>query len=94
MEKGTVKKITENGFGFILPDGAEKDIFFHANEVKDGAFNSLKEGQAVEFEIAEGQKGPNAVNVSPVDGADAPAESTDSDDAPAAEAEATDESAM
>ena len=69
MQKGTVKKITENGFGFILPDGAEKDIFFHANEVKDGAFNSLKEGQAVEFEIAEGQKGPNAVNVSPVDGA-------------------------
>jgi cold shock protein len=76
MENGTVKKITENGFGFILPDGAEKDIFFHANEVKDGAFNSLKEGDAVTFEMAEGQKGPNAVNVSK--SGDAPA-STDDD---------------
>ena len=69
MQKGIVKKVTENGFGFILPEGAEKDIFFHANEVNDGMFNSLKEGDAVTFEIGEGKKGPNAINVSKVDGA-------------------------
>ena len=79
MQKGTVKKVTDNGFGFILPDGEEKDIFFHANEVKDGLFNSLKEGTPVTFEIAEGQKGPNAVNVAPADDASSDDGASDAD---------------
>ncbi len=67
MMKGTITKITDRGFGFIKPDGQEKDLFFHAKEV-NGEFNSLQEGDVVSFEMAEGPKGPNAVNVT-VEGA-------------------------
>lgn len=60
--KGTITKLTDRGFGFIKPEGEDKDLFFHAKEV-NGEFNSLQEGDAVTFETADGPKGPNAVNV-------------------------------
>ncbi len=63
MATGTVKRlIRERGFGFILGnDGAE--IFFHRSAVQGDAFDSLVEGQAVEFDVERGQKGPRAANV-------------------------------
>lgn len=63
MNKGTIVRIMDKGYGFIKEDGGEKDIFFHSNEVVDASFDDLKEGDVVTFEIAEGQKGPNAVKV-------------------------------
>ncbi len=64
MAQGTIARLTDRGFGFIAQEGEEKDLFFHANELQDVDFNSLREGDAVTFEIADGQKGPNAVQVS------------------------------
>ncbi len=63
MAKGTIKQLFGNrGFGFIqVEDG--KDIFFHAKEVQGEAFDSLTEGQQVEFEVTDTPKGPNAINV-------------------------------
>lgn len=60
---GTIKKITDKGFGFITPEGGEKDVFFHSNSLVDVAFDSLREGDAVTFDVEESPKGPNAVNV-------------------------------
>ena len=64
MEKGTIARLTDRGYGFISYEEASKDLFFHASELKEVPFNDLKEGDEVTFEIAEGQKGSNAVNVS------------------------------
>lgn len=66
MQTGTIARLTDRGFGFISREGVDKDLFFHANELQGVEFNELKEGDQVQFEIAEGQKGPNAVNVSRV----------------------------
>lgn len=66
MEKGTIERVMDKGFGFIKSEASEKDLFFHANEVQNADFNDLKEGDTVEFEMAEGQKGPQAVNVTRV----------------------------
>lgn len=63
MEKGTIKRLTDRGFGFISHEGSEKDLFFHSNELKGVEFNDLKQGDKVTFEIAESEKGPNAINV-------------------------------
>lgn len=60
---GVIKKVTEKGFGFITPEGGEKDVFFHMNSLVDVDFNSLREGDAVSFEVEQSPKGPNAVNV-------------------------------
>ena len=60
---GTIKTLTEKGFGFIAREGEEKDLFFHANDLKDVTFNELKVGDAVSFDVEEGQKGPAAKNV-------------------------------
>ncbi len=65
--EGTIKRLTDRGFGFITYEGAEKDLFFHSNELKNVQFNDLKEGDKVTFEIAESPKGPNAVNVNKAD---------------------------
>jgi len=54
----------DKGYGFIKYDGAEKDLFFHSNELQNAEFNDLKGGEAVEFEVAQGQKGPQAIKVS------------------------------
>jgi len=61
--EGTIKTLTEKGFGFITVDGEEKDLFFHKNELKDVSYEELKVGDRVSFEKAESEKGPNAVNV-------------------------------
>lgn len=64
MNKGKIARLTDRGFGFISQDGAEKDLFFHASELQGVEFNDLQEGDEVTFEVAEGPKGQNAVNVS------------------------------
>ncbi len=64
MAKGTIKKLTDRGFGFITPEGSDKDLFFHSKELQGVQFNDLKEGDSVEFEVSESPKGPNATNVS------------------------------
>jgi len=51
------------GFGFIERENNEKDVFVHISAVKDAGMDSLDEGQAMTFEIEEGSKGPNAVNL-------------------------------
>ena len=61
--QGTIKKLTDRNFGFILQDGEEKDLFFHANELVGSDFNDLKEGDAVTFEVNNTPKGPAAVQV-------------------------------
>ena len=63
MTKGTIKRLTDKNFGFITYEGAEKDLFFHSNELKGVQFSELKEGDKVTFEIAQSPKGPNATNV-------------------------------
>jgi len=62
--EGTIKNlISDKGFGFIIVEGEEKDLFFHKNEVKGVTFEELKVGDKVSFEKADSAKGPNAVNV-------------------------------
>lgn len=66
MLKGTIARVTDKGFGFIAPENGEKDLFFHANDLQDVAFDDLREGDAVTFEAAEGPKGLNAINIQKV----------------------------
>jgi len=60
---GTIKTLTDKGFGFINVEGQEKDLFFHSNSLVGVQFNELREGDAVSFETEESPKGTNAVNV-------------------------------
>lgn len=66
MQQGTIARVTDKGFGFISIEGQEKDLFFHSNELVDVAFDSLREGDRVQFEVADGPKGKNATNVSKI----------------------------
>ena len=67
MSKGTVKWFNaEKGFGFITPDEGSADLFVHHSEIKSDGYATLADGQAVEFEVGEGQKGPCAKNVTAV----------------------------
>ncbi|MFH1855542.1 MAG: cold shock domain-containing protein [bacterium] len=84
MQTGTIKRLTDRGFGFIAIEGNDKDLFFHSNELKGVTFEELKEGDKVQFEITGSDKGDNATNVSRAD-ASAPAEEAEATDAPAAE---------
>jgi cold shock protein len=62
MSNGTVKFFNESkGFGFITPDDGGKDVFVHANELNG---NTITEGDKVSYDVEEGKKGLNAVNVS------------------------------
>jgi len=61
---GTIKTLTDRGFGFISREGETKDLFFHSKDLKGVTFDELKAGDMVSFEVAEGPKGPSAVNVS------------------------------
>ncbi len=66
MQEGTIAGLNEKGFGFIKRDGADKDLFFHMNELVNAKFDDLRVGDKVTFEVGEGPKGPNAVRVSKV----------------------------
>ena len=64
MAKGVVKWFSnEKGFGFITPDDGSKDVFVHHNAIQGEGYKSLDEGQQVEFDSEDGQKGPQASNV-------------------------------
>ena len=63
-ETGTVKWFNEGkGFGFITPDGGGKDLFAHFKEIQGSGFKTLAENQRVEFEVTQGQKGPQATRI-------------------------------
>ena len=65
IQTGTVKWFNEGkGFGFITPDDGGKDLFAHFKEIQgDGGFKTLNENQRVQFEVTQGQKGPQASNI-------------------------------
>jgi CspA family cold shock protein len=64
MATGVVKWFSdEKGFGFITPDDGGKDAFVHFSGIAGDGFRSLPEGARVEFEVSDGQKGPQATNV-------------------------------
>jgi CspA family cold shock protein len=58
----------QKGFGFITPDNGEKDCFVHHSAIQASGYKTLGEGDAVEFDMVQGQKGPAAQNVSKVGG--------------------------
>ena len=60
---GTIKRLTDKGFGFITGEGLAKDLFFHSNSLVGVTFDELKEGDAVSFETEQSPKGLNATNV-------------------------------
>jgi CspA family cold shock protein len=64
MATGTVKWFNDaKGYGFIAPEGGGKDLFVHFSQIAGSGFKSLAEGVKVEYEEREGQKGPEATNV-------------------------------
>ena len=95
MATGTIARLN-NGYGFITQEGSDKDLFFHVNELQGVAFDDLREGDKLSFEVGEGPKGQNAVNVSLVEegAADAAPVAANDNVAPAANDDAaTDEQA-
>ena len=67
MTQGTVKFFNaEKGYGFITPDGGADDVFVHYSNIAGQGYKSLNEQQRVEFEIGQGRKGDEALNVKPI----------------------------
>ena len=63
-QTGIVKWFNESkGFGFIAPDDGGKDLFAHFKEIQGSGFKTLNENQRVQFEVTQGQKGPQASNI-------------------------------
>ena len=60
---GTIKTLTDRGFGSIAREGEAKDLFFHSKDLSGITFDELKQGDAVSFEVQQGDKGLSAVNV-------------------------------
>lgn len=60
---GTIKTLTDRGFGFITREGEEKDLFFHAKDLQGVAFEDLKVGDTLNFDLVESDKGPSAKNI-------------------------------
>ena len=65
MAEGTIKRLTDKGFGFI-DTGGSKDLFFHSSVLEGVSYEELQEGQRVSFNEGQGPKGPRAENVKPV----------------------------
>ena len=66
MVQGTVKWFSDQkGFGFITPDDGSSDVFAHFSEIQADGFKTLSEGQKVEYEVQQGDKGPRATNIRP-----------------------------
>ena len=65
MAEGTIKKLTDKGYGFINTGGA-KDLFFHSKSLQGVSFDELQVGQKVSYTEAQGKKGPCAENVKPI----------------------------
>ncbi|MFI5844785.1 cold-shock protein [Catenuloplanes sp. NPDC051500] len=67
MATGTVKWFNaDKGFGFITPDDGGADVFAHFSAIASSGFRSLDENQKVEFDVTQGQKGPQAANIRPL----------------------------
>ena len=67
MAEGVVKWFSaEKGYGFITPDDGGKDLFAHHTSIMMDGYKSLKENQAVSFEVKDGPKGPAAANIKPL----------------------------
>ena len=64
MAEGTIKRLTDRGFGFI-DVGGNKDMFFHMSSVEGAQWDDLREGQKVTYEVGQGPKGPRAEQVRP-----------------------------
>lgn len=62
MAEGTIKRLTDRGFGFI-DTGTGQDLFFHMSALEGTSFDALKEGQRVSYTEGQGPKGPRAENV-------------------------------
>ncbi len=65
MAEGTIKRLTDKGFGFI-DTGTDKDMFFHMSNLEGVSYEELHEGQRVSYTAGHGPKGPRAENVKPI----------------------------
>ncbi len=60
---GQIKRLTDKGFGFITPEGQDKDVFFHSSALVDVTYADLKVNDMVTFEVEDSEKGPRAKDV-------------------------------
>ena len=66
MAEGTIKRLTDKGFGFIEPEDGSDDVFVHYSALTSEGFKTLREGQRVSYEVTQGEKGLKAANVTPL----------------------------
>lgn len=60
---GTIRRLTDKGFGFIAQEGEEKELFFHSSALVGVTYDELNEGDTVSFDTEDSEKGPRATNV-------------------------------